>query len=51
MAGTGIEHVAQKAALDRLPGVAVTGLFVGRTDVLVVASPGGVEIRRPKGGP
>jgi len=42
---------ALEAALELLPGVVVTGLFVGRTDVLVVASPGGVEIRGPKGGP
>jgi len=42
---------ALEAALELLPGVVVTGLFVGRTHVLVVASPGGVEIRRPKGGP
>jgi len=32
--------------LETLPGVVVTGLFVARTDVLVVAGPAGVEIRR-----
>lgn len=41
---------ALEAALELLPGVVVTGLFVGRTHVLVVASPGGVEIRHTKGG-
>lgn len=42
--------IADPSALERtlqlLPGVVVTGLFVGRTQVLVVASPSGVEIRR-----
>ena len=42
---------ALETALQLLPGVVVTGLFVGRADVLVVASPGGVEIRGPKDGP
>jgi ribose 5-phosphate isomerase A len=45
--------IADPAALEReletLPGVVVTGLFVGRTDVLVVAGAGGVEIRYLKG--
>jgi ribose 5-phosphate isomerase A len=33
-------------ALETLPGVVVTGLFVGRADVVVVAGAAGVEIRR-----
>jgi ribose 5-phosphate isomerase A len=43
-----------EAALETVPGVVVTGLFVGRTDVVVVAGPDGVEVRRrpsdPAGG-
>src|SRR4051794_31757903 len=35
-----------EAALETLPGVVVTGLFVGRADVVVVAGATGVEIRR-----
>jgi ribose 5-phosphate isomerase A len=41
--------IADPAALEReletLPGVVVTGLFVDRTDILVIAGAGGVEIR------
>jgi len=32
-----------EAALNQIPGVVETGLFVGRTDVLVVGTPQGVE--------
>lgn len=32
--------------LNALPGVVETGLFVGRTDVLIVSTPAGVEITR-----
>jgi len=32
-----------EAALNRIPGVVETGLFVGRTDVLIVGTPHGVE--------
>lgn len=31
--------------LNALPGVVETGLFAGRTDILVVGAPGGVEVR------
>jgi ribose 5-phosphate isomerase A len=37
---------ALEQALETLPGVVVSGLFVGRVDALVVAGAGGVEIRR-----
>jgi ribose 5-phosphate isomerase A len=30
-------------ALHALPGVVETGLFIGRADVVIVASPGGVR--------
>jgi ribose 5-phosphate isomerase A len=32
-----------EAALNQIPGVVETGLFVGRTDVLIVGTPHGVE--------
>jgi len=32
--------------LNQIPGVVETGLFVGRTDVLIVGTPQGVEIHR-----
>jgi ribose 5-phosphate isomerase A len=32
-------------ALNRIPGVVETGLFVGRTDVLIVGTPHGTETR------
>lgn len=32
--------------LHAMPGVVETGLFVGRTDVLIVGAPGGVDVRR-----
>jgi len=31
--------------LNALPGVVETGLFVGRTDTLIVGTPGGVEVK------
>jgi ribose 5-phosphate isomerase A len=31
--------------LNALPGVVETGLFVGRTDTLIVGAPGGIEVR------
>ena len=40
------DPAALERALETLPGVVVSGLFVGRADVLVVAGTGGVEIRR-----
>jgi ribose 5-phosphate isomerase A len=43
---TGLER-----ALETLPGVVTTGLFVGRADVVVVAEAGGVEVRRRDGSP
>ena len=46
-------HIAQIVApqelerrLDRIPGVVESGLFVGRTDILIVGTPQGVEILR-----
>jgi ribose 5-phosphate isomerase A len=45
--------IPDPAALEReieaLPGVVVSGLFVGRTDILVIASEQGVEIVRRSG--
>ena len=38
-----------ESKLETLPGVVVSGLFVARTDILVVAGAGGVEIRRAAG--
>jgi ribose 5-phosphate isomerase A len=32
--------------LNVLPGVVETGLFVGRTDILIVGTPGGVEVKQ-----
>jgi ribose 5-phosphate isomerase A len=43
------DPAALERALETLPGVVVSGLFVGRADVLVVAGTGGVEIRRRYG--
>lgn len=41
--------IEDPAALDRslhaIPGVVETGLFVGRTDLVIVAGPGGIERR------
>ncbi|MER3422566.1 MAG: ribose 5-phosphate isomerase A [Nitrospiraceae bacterium] len=35
-----------EARLDQIPGVVETGLFVGRTDILIVGTPRGVEIQK-----
>lgn len=32
-----------ETALNQIPGIVETGLFVGRTDVLIVGTPQGVE--------
>ncbi|OGW66739.1 MAG: ribose 5-phosphate isomerase A [Nitrospirae bacterium RIFCSPLOWO2_02_FULL_62_14] len=44
-----IERIDNPAELDvqlnAVPGVVETGLFVGRTDVLIVGAPGGVEVK------
>lgn len=44
-----IERIDRPAELElqlnALPGVVETGLFVGRTHVLIVGAPGGVEVR------
>jgi ribose 5-phosphate isomerase A len=32
--------------LNALPGVVETGLFVGRTDILIIGTPGGVEVKQ-----
>ena len=34
-----------EARLNRIPGVVETGLFVGRTDLLIVGTPHGVEVQ------
>lgn len=35
-----------QTALNEIPGVVETGIFVGRTDILLVGKPDGVEVRR-----
>ncbi len=35
-----------EARLNAIPGVVETGLFVGRTDILIVGTPGGVEVQK-----
>jgi ribose 5-phosphate isomerase A len=40
---------ALEAALNQIPGVVETGLFVGRTTMLIVGTPGGVETHRVRG--
>lgn len=44
------DPAALERALETLPGVVVSGLFVGRADIVVVARPTGVEIRRATDG-
>jgi ribose 5-phosphate isomerase A len=39
------DPAALERELESLPGVVVSGLFVARADVLVIAGPGGVETR------
>lgn len=42
---TAIEHPRQmETALNQIPGVVETGLFVGRTDLLIVGKPAGAEV-------
>jgi ribose 5-phosphate isomerase A len=36
-------------ALNQIPGIVETGLFVGRTSVLIVGSPHGVQIHHAPG--
>lgn len=47
-----IERIDNPAALEvqlnLIPGVVETGLFVGRTDLLIVGTPGGVQVIQPK---
>lgn len=48
-----IDHISQpgelETALNLIPGVVETGLFVGRTDVLIVGTPQGVQtLHAPK---
>lgn len=48
------DPAALEARLKLIPGVVETGLFVGRTDLLIVGAPGGVQIiepREPHGSP
>ncbi len=35
-----------EARLNAIPGVVETGLFVGRTDILIVGTPNGVEVQK-----
>lgn len=45
-----IEHPAKlEAELNAIPGVVETGLFVGRTDLLIVGTPTGVETHKAVG--
>jgi ribose 5-phosphate isomerase A len=48
-----IERIEDPAALERtltlIPGVVETGLFVGRTGVLIVGTPGGIEVLTTEG--
>lgn len=48
-----IGRIAEPAALETrlnlIPGVVETGLFVGRTDTLIVGTPQGVDVRRRAG--
>ncbi len=45
--GGRIENPADlEARLNLIPGVVETGLFVGRTDILIVGTPQGVEVRQ-----
>jgi ribose 5-phosphate isomerase A len=39
---------ALETALHHIPGVVETGLFVGRTDVLIVGTPDGTETHNVK---
>lgn len=34
-------------ALNQIPGIVETGLFVGRTDILIVGTPAGVQVHYP----
>lgn len=44
-----IENPAElETRLNLIPGVVETGLFVGRTDILMVGTPQGVEVRQAK---
>jgi ribose 5-phosphate isomerase A len=44
-----IENPAElETRLNLIPGVVETGLFVGRTDLLIVGTPQGVEVRQAK---
>jgi ribose 5-phosphate isomerase A len=38
-----------EAALNQIPGVVETGLFVGRTTLLIVGRPGGVDMHQVRG--
>lgn len=40
------DPAALEGALETVPGVVVTGLFVGRADIVVVAGPDGVQVLR-----
>ncbi|MGH7230173.1 MAG: ribose-5-phosphate isomerase RpiA [Nitrospiraceae bacterium] len=37
---------ALEARLNEIPGVVETGLFVGRTDLLIVGTPNGIEVQK-----
>ena len=40
------DPVALEGTLNLIPGIVETGLFVGKTDVLIVGTPQGVDIRK-----
>jgi ribose 5-phosphate isomerase A len=44
-----VDPVELEEELRHLPGVIETGLFCGRADVVIVAGPGGVELRHRDG--
>ena len=40
------DPAALEARLNQIPGVVETGLFIGRTDLLIVGTPHGVEVQK-----
>lgn len=45
------DPAALEGALNLIPGVVETGLFVGRTDLLIAGTPAGIEVREAKRSP
>jgi ribose 5-phosphate isomerase A len=51
LSGPGILNPAEtEARLNQIPGVVENGLFVGRTHVLLVGTPTGLDVQRASGG-